>query len=589
LPPMQAAQLVEKYEANLEQYGQIDVPKEGEMSVKEKMETPGAKKQKDKEAKMREKEEQKRANAEAKATAAAAKQQGKEEARAAKEEAKAMAAAAKQRAMEEARTAKEAAMSVSSAETAVEAAESIVESAGEAETSQSSDADGGMEVIAEAADDSSPGEATESVAAQAKPTKKGATVNMGGKEIGVIPLAGLGTVLLGGGGYAFKLMQDKSAEDAKERERQFRLLMGMDEDDDDDDKANGLGGSAPALELMDKKDSLGLDSKADKVEAKSEPPPKKKKKGMGFFAKKSKNNRESDLTVLVSGGATAPQFALLLAKILTYGAPGRFPNVVSLSGGMPFADYDSETAKQQLVDAREAAGISLEESAEVFANVVNCMLIDIVDLASSTLQAKDEKLTVEGIGVVIDFMNHAASLYEAVAGGTIIEPVTYGGDLGKAQLEKMYSAYAASGMMNMDGDFDSRLGLLQDAFQISEKKAQGIAMKAMQKNMMKMMKSGDMEEMMKQFGGEEGLEGLAGMEGMMGDDTDPEKLKESLMMLKQMKDSGSFDPSELEAVKSHFKEMYGNSIDEVIKEGEQDGVDDADKELLKLMKDILED
>jgi hypothetical protein len=588
MSPIQAAQLVQRYEANLEQYGQIDVPKEGEMSVKEKMEASSTNKQKDNEAKMKEKEEQKRA----KALAAAAKQQAKAEARAAKEAAKQVKADAKasEKAAKAAEKAAAAAMVVSSVETGVEAAESVVESSSEAEISEYSHTDGGVEVVAEATDDSSAEEVVKKVAAQAKPVKKGNTINIGGKEIGILPLAGLGTVVLGGGGYTFKIMQEKSAEDAKERERQFRLLMGMNEEGDD--KTNGFGGSAPALELMDKTDGVGLDLKMDKVdkfEAKSEPLPKKGKKRLGFFGKKSKNNRESDLVVLVSEGATAPQFALLLAKMLTYGAPGRFPNVVSLPGKMPFTEYDSDAAKQQLVDAREDADITLEESAEVFANVVNCMLIDIVDLASSTLQAKDEKLTVEGIGVVIDFMNHAASLYEAVAGGTIIEPVTYGGDLSKGQLEKMYSAYAASGMANMDGDFDSRLGLLQDAFQVSEKKAQGLAMKAMQKNMMNMMKSGDMEEMMKQFGGEGGLEGLEGLEGMMGDDTDPEKLKESLMMLKQMKDSGSFDPSELEAVKGHFKEMYGNSIDEVIKEGEQNGVDDADRELLKLMKDILED
>lgn len=45
------------------------------------------------------------------------------------------------------------------------------------------------------------------------------------------------------------------------------------------------------------------------------------------------------------------------------------------------------------------------------------MIIDIVDLASGALKAKDtdDKLAVDAINVVMDFCDHAASLFDAVA------------------------------------------------------------------------------------------------------------------------------------------------------------------------------
>lgn len=177
----------------------------------------------------------------------------------------------------------------------------------------------------------------------------------------------------------------------------------------------------------------------------------------------------------------------------------------------------------------------------------------------------------------------------------MITPVTYEGELGKGKLEQMYSKYAASGMMSMDEDFNARVGLLQDVFSIPEKKAEGLMMKAMQKNMMNMLKGGEgsegMEEMMKAMGGDMGMGDLAGM-GMDGEDgPNPEQLKEMLLTLKTMKDSGSIPPEELEAVRDQFKAAFGAGIDDVVSDADadQDALAETDKELLDLMKEILED
>ena len=159
-------------------------------------------------------------------------------------------------------------------------------------------------------------------------------MDVGGRKISVVPLAGLGVVAVGGGGYALKMYQEKAARDEEERQRQFRILMG-------EEDSSGPS-SAPALDVVDTIDDFGMEPAQPETPAPAPTPPAapKKKKRRGFFAKKNKNDRESDLNNLLSADAKAPQFAALLAKILTYGAPGRFPAVDALPGGPPMEIFD---------------------------------------------------------------------------------------------------------------------------------------------------------------------------------------------------------------------------------------------------------
>jgi len=436
LPTAQAMLMSTKYRTNLDMYGQITVPKEGELSVKEMM---------GKQGKTQHKDETKRIKADAKAKAAALKAKAKAKA---KEE--------KQRAKEEKLKAKAEALALKeSKKKAAEAVATEIESPVEPEENLSAE-DSDVE----------PGRAEETTSEVVTAEKR---------KLPIVPASAV-FVAIGGAGYALKVVRDKAAEEEAERQRQFQLLMGG-------QASESSSAAAPALEEVDT-DLSGIvfeDEKTkatDQVKVPEEVAPKKKKK-RGFFGKK-KNNRETDISVLVSADAKAPAFAMLLAKILTFGAPGRFPEILALPGDMPLQDFSVEAATEMLVEAQAAAGLSREDAAEIFANVVNCMLIDIVDLASTSLKEKDNKLTVEAIGIVVDFMNHASSLYNSIAEGVVIVPVTYGGDLGKGKLEQMYSAYAVSAMTNfasLDEDYDDRVRLLQDVFQINEKKAEGLMMK----------------------------------------------------------------------------------------------------------------
>jgi hypothetical protein len=379
-------------------------------------------------------------------------------------------------------------------------------------------------------------------------------------KVPVIPI--IGVVGAAGAGIAFNRIQKNKAVEEKEREKQFKLLMGMESGLDGDDE-----------EEDDGKDDEPYVDEATKAEEKPPTPvelPKKKRKGFSVFSKK--NARESDLAVLVAPDAANSEFSSLLAKLLTFGAPGRFPAVVQLAGGMPMDSFDLDKAKELLSESRSSSGMTNEEAAEAFACVVNCMIIDIIDLASSSLSIKDKKNTdiIGALNIVMDFMDHAASLFDSVAENVSITPVTYGGNLSKGKLEELFTIYATSMMTSMDGSVtQDRIDTLQQVFNINDKKAEGLVQKGMMKNLMKMMKDGP-----------EGMEGMEGMEGLSE-------------MMKELIGSGSISKEELDLVREQFKQMYGSDISELIKAADEEGgADELGKdgqELLELFKTILKE
>ena len=569
LPADKAAALAVKYNENIELYGQIAVPKEGETSAKELMAAKG-----------NNKDVQKRLKAEAKAKAASEKAAAKAAAKAEKERVKEEKAAAKEAAKNEKEAVKVAAAAAAVAASAASAAASSAASVVDAAPAIASNEGSAVATIEDSTDETAVATTTTTSDVEEK--------SSGG--IKIVPAAAV-VVSVGGGAYAFKMVRDRAEAAEEERQRQFRMLMG--EAANSDTEPSAAGGEAMSDLMSDFDNEAEFDDFEESPEPVVESAPKKKKRrGLkSVFGKKS-NGRETNIDNLVAPDANAAEFSKTLAKILTFGAPGRFPDVTSLPGAMPLDSFDLDSASSILTEAQSVAEITKEESAEIFANVVNCMLIDIVDLASTSLKEKDQKVTSDAIGIVITFMDLAASLYTSIAEGVDIVPVTYGGDTSKGKLEQMYSTYAVSGMTDMasmDEKFDDRVSLLQDVFQINPKKAEGLMMKAMQKNMMEMMKSGEMPDGMEDM--MSGMGDMGGMPGMGdGEEPDPEQLKEMLRALKDLKDSGSLPESELAEVRNQFKASFGSSIDEIMKGADEAGdeLGTQDKELLDLMKDILE-
>ncbi len=543
-------------------------------------------------AKVKAKEEKAKAKAEVKA----AKETAKAEAKALKERVAAEKLAAKEAAAAEKAAAKEAA----AAEKAAAAAAAVA-----AEVNVEAETDG-MDVAGEAELEESFEENTVAIAAPVAADTSVSTSSASSLMDTPVPKI-IGVVGAGGIGIAF-MQKSKAAREAEEeeRQRQFKLIMGLNEDVEEEEEDDG-GDDEP---LAYTQDILEEKPKSSPASAAVEVPKKKKRRGLSSVFSK-KNARETDIMNLVASDAEAPEFASLLAKLLTFGAKGRFPEISALPGGMPMDKFELEEAKKMLIESRVASSLTDDVSAEQFACVVNCMIIDIIDLASSSLGAKEKKdsVTVDALNVVMEFMDHAASLFDAVADGVSITPVTYGGTLSKSKLEEMYSIYSTAGLTSLDGGVtQDRIDTLQQVFNINDKRAEGLAQKAMMKNLMNMMKEGGeggMEEMLKGLGGMEGMEGMEEMMAAMagdgggmpgfgdGEDISPEQLKASVKMMKDLIDSGQVSDEELKLVREQFKTMYGSDINELIKSAEQEGGSDElgedGAELLQLFKEILKE
>lgn len=617
VPIPKALAVLERYKTNMEQYGQLIPPRPGELSYKEKLAAavtvdPDVQQQIAKKRKLQEKADAEAEKQRLKAQAKAAKEETKQKKLAEKEKANAAkkaaatAAAAASALASKAAAAAAASASVVAAEVAtqvlpepVSTISDIVAPSSREEISddlgkEDADIGGNLDKITDLPIPKPiPKPSVGVVAVKPSPKQQQQQVStQKNKVVDILPVSAF-LVTAGAGAYGFKIYREREAEKEEERQRQFRLLM----------QGTGVASSSaatktPAVEEMDDSvledvtpANVAVEDKSplpSSVGTKATPPPKARR--LGIF-KSKKDGRETDLRALVGPDAEAPQFASLLGKILTFGAPGRFPNALAILGSdSPLEQFDLEKAKTMLIEARLSAGLDVSQSAEIFANVVNCMLIEIVDLASSSLKEKEKKLILDAINIVVDFMNHAASLYEAVAEGVTITPVTYSGNLAKSKLEQMYSQYAVGGMMNSDGvadDFESRVALLQDVFAINEKKAEGLMLKAMQKNMMEMMKNGGegMSDMMKNMGLDSSLMG-GGADGMNGEGMDPEQLKTMLLELKSAKDRGEISKEEMNMVRSQFKQAFGSSIDDLLKQA--DSASPEDREVLDLMKSVLE-
>jgi len=548
----------------------------------------------------------------------------KEEKKALKEQKKLEAIKAKEEAQRLKTEAKEKKIAAAAAAAAASAAASVAAATGAATDAITGDAFGSPAVITESntpeneiSIEGSDINTIENTPKENTPTENRPTENTPAstslkKKTPIIPAATVVGVI-GAGGFAFKYMKDKAEIDDEESRRQFNLIMGLEEDDDESDS---LSSPSTFISLEDDPittPDLTTNISSDPVSAAPEIaiPSKgtRKKKGIGsIFSKKSANSRETDITNLLTEDAVAPNFSLVLAKVLTFGAPGRFPKVANLPSPFGYViptSYNLDEATEIIKQAREEAGLTDALAAELFASVVNCMLIDIVDLASSTLNFKGDekekdKKTMDALNVVLDFMDHAAAVFDVVAQDVTITPVTYGGSLSKSKLEKLFGIYSGSLMSSLMSDdsatTEERVDILQQVFNIKEKKAQGIAQKIMMKNLMSAMKDGEgdgMEGLAEMMGGLGGMEG--GMPGFddPNQEPTPEEIKQSVAMMKELVESGQISKEEVALVKKQFQEAYGADIEDLISAADSgemgDELGDDGKELLDLFKTVLDE
>lgn len=403
-----------------------------------------------------------------------------------------------------------------------------------------------------------------------------------------------GSAIIGASGfYVVQGIRNKGKKEKLEREAQFRILMGLDEDEPKKPVPGAF--SSPSKDVKAKKlDLEGANAVSEppkSTDAKAVTPKQKKKRGgIASIFTKSKSNRPSSLEKLLASDAPERQFIGKLSQILACGAPGSFPDIVSTMSN------NQTECIQILIEEKKNSGLSAEQTAESFANVVNCMLIPIIDLASDNLKKEEDEVIIGRLNAVLDFMEFSGPMYDAIAEDYTITPVTYGGSLSKSKCEELFSTYAATSMMNLEASSEDRVDMLQFVLNISDKRAEGMLQKKMMKNLMSMMKDGGKggdgdfgEEMAKMM--------ADGMPGMPGGDPDaeisPEELKQTVKLMKELLESGNISKEEIALVKEQFKEANGGSVEDLIKMAGNENVGDElgedGKELLDLFKEVLGD
>jgi len=428
-------------------------------------------------------------------------------------------------------------------------------------------------------------------------------------------MVGTATVLGASGYFSVSFIGKRREKKEEERRRQFDLLMGTnvspevrnpptpaqapvsdpvspqivnDSDDDDDDFIMDIQTPEPQfLSKPSKEVSPPVVKNLQQETTTLKTTPQKKKRGISNIFKKNANSRATTL-ISYFESSPAPQFAETLSQLLTFGAPGRFPDII-----VP-GEYSKESAKNILMESRTKYGLSNEETAEVFANVVNSMLIYIIDLATSTLTKEKDQLVVDGMNVVLDFMDYGAQLYEDVIGNITISPVTYGGSLSKSRLENLFTTYSLAAMSDIENMNQDRLETLQLVLNISDKRAEGLMQKMMMKNVMSMMKDGGKDGLEMPEGLMSGLAGGAGAGFPNPEDTEisPEELKQSIQMMKGLIESKSITKEEIQIIKDQFKEAYGSDVSELIKAADSEtdvDLGDDQKEFLSLFKEVLKE
>ena len=253
--------------------------------------------------------------------------------------------------------------------------------------------------------------------------------------------------------------------------------------------------------------------------------PKKKKNLLSRIFSKPGGGRPTDLAVaLKAEDERSASFRSTVASALSSYVPADI-----------FADYglgaaiDRESSEEkkasELKAELEGSGLAEQEAADAFAEVANAMLTSMTDRAAAALKNKDEEQTLVCLDDLADFIGGAGAVFTATVPGAQIEPVVYNGKTKKGQVENLYLEYLKAtmslegmmgmmgGMMGQSGDNDSpedkagvdpeaaakaekaaeresKIGRLQQAFAIKEKKRANLESKVMKDLFMNMAKGG---------------------------------------------------------------------------------------------------
>jgi len=245
------------------------------------------------------------------------------------------------------------------------------------------------------------------------------------------------------------------------------------------------------------------------------------------------------------------------------------------SGSVPLDDVE---------EMKSSLGLSDAEAAEIFANTVNALLIVVVDDVLA-INSKKEEEVMEGVNVMLDFMDSAAALFENIAGDVEISPVKYNGRAKKSALENLYRTYIEQtiggedgymglGSLDMEaGPNASRSEALQIVLNIRSSRANRIADQAMQRLMQDMMSNPE--------------KAMEAMQAAM----DPAKTQEILDTLKSMvkENPSAEDMAEVREMMSVMSSM-GIDVNTMLEETQknEDNLEEQERELAQVLRQLVD-
>jgi len=253
--------------------------------------------------------------------------------------------------------------------------------------------------------------------------------------------------------------------------------------------------------------------------------------------------------------------------------------------------------------AKLGASATLDEAADVFANVVSALLTPLVDEAVAMLK-KDEHSCLAPLADVANLASTAATLYEKLGLPVLAaKPVVYEGKASRSQLCSLFAKYAAAAVAK---DLDATTGkpvepgyleknldvanvdVLQVIFGIADKRAAKLTEQVVKQLLASMM--GDAGT---PFGGGGSSSASSELADLLADPKNvpsDAEIDNQLDELQRALDSGALSDAERADIRATFQTMLGTAdFDAALKAAEdnKDSLDPRSRKALDLLRRLL--
>lgn len=108
------------------------------------------------------------------------------------------------------------------------------------------------------------------------------------------------------------------------------------------------------------------------------------------------------------------------------------------------ACVDNQDALAYLLKSFEEEGLVLSDAAEVFADVVNAVIVHVVDAIGTATNSHTPEEVLAQLDSLVEFIDQVGTLFDEVFTGLEVAPIQYNGNMSKKQLEALFVRYMKS-------------------------------------------------------------------------------------------------------------------------------------------------